>query len=73
MLTESIFKEDIFIYVFSPDTYSADKPAVVRNGGVYLYFKESLPIKARHDHQKLLKTIVAEIKLNRKKPFFVLS
>ena len=55
------------------DVKDYDKPAGIRTGGLCLYFKESLPIKQRHDLQKLPETIVAEIKLNRKKIFFVLS
>ena len=38
-----------------------------------MYFKEGLPIKERHDLETLPETIVAEIKLNRKNIFFVLS
>ena len=72
MLTESIINEDIFINGFSPDPYRDDKPAGVRNEGVCLYFKESLPIKQRHALQKLPENIVAEIKLDRKKLFLVL-
>ena len=39
--------------------------------GVCLYFKESLPIKERCDLEILPKTILKEIKLNRKKVFIV--
>ena len=35
--------------------------------------KASLPLKRRSDLEKLPETIVSEIKLNRKKVFFVLS
>ena len=42
-------------------------------GRVCLYFKESLPIKERRDLEMLPETIVAEIKLNKKNIFFVLS
>ena len=45
----------------------------IRNGGVCLYYKESLPIKERTDLETLPETIVAEIKLNRNKIFLVLS
>ena len=73
MLTADNFNEDIFIRGFSPDPIRADKPSSIRNGGVCLYFKESLPIKERCDLEILPETIVAEIKLYRKKIFFVLS
>ena len=41
--------------------------------GVCIYYRESLPIKRRCDLEKLPETIVAEIKLEKKKVFFVLS
>ena len=67
MLNENISNEDIFINVFSPDSLRSDKSSTTKNGGVCLYFKESLPIKERPDLEILPETIVAEIKLNRKK------
>ena len=73
MLTDKISNEEISINGFSSDPFRADKAVNVRNGGVCLYFKESLPIKQRCDLQKLPETIVAEIKLKKKKIFFVLS
>ena len=73
MLHKDIPNEDIFINGFSPDPIRADKQDDVRNGGVCLYFKEYLPIKERLDLQVIPETIVAEIKLNRKKIFFTLS
>ena len=51
----------------------SDKAPKIRNGGVCLYFKESLPIKERKDLELLPETIVAEIKLDKKKIFFLLS
>ena len=45
----------------------------MRNGGVCLYFKEHLPIKERKDLELLPETIVAEMKVSRKKLFFVQS
>ena len=65
--------EDIFIQGFSADPFRADKPINIRNGGVCLYFKEHLPIKERKDLEIIPETVVAEINLNRKKVFFVLS
>ena len=72
-LTENIPNEDILIEGFSPDPIRADKAFDTRNGGVCLYFRENLPIKPRPDLASIPETIVAEIKLNRKKIFFVLS
>ena len=71
MLTEKISNEEIFINGFSADPFRADKAANIRNGGVCLYFKESLPIKQRCDLEKLPETIVAEINLTRNFFFFV--
>ena len=70
---QNIPNQDILINGFSPDPFRSDKYSDTRNGGVCLYFKESLPIKERSDLEILPETIVAEIKLNRKKVFIVLS
>ncbi len=43
------------------------------NGGVCLYLKKHLPISERRDLATLPERIVAEIRLNRKTMFFVLS
>ena len=64
---------DIFINGFLGDPFRSDKPENMRNGGVCLYFKEHSPIKERKNLELLPETIIAEIKLNRKKMFFVLS
>ena len=45
MLTSNISNEDIYINGFSPEPFRSDKGLNTRNGGVCLYFKESLPIK----------------------------
>ena len=73
MLTKNISNEDIFINGFSPHPSRSDKGSDTRNGGVCLYFKESLPIKERCDLEILPETIVAEIKLHKKKVFIILS
>ena len=73
LLNKDIVNDDIMISGFSPEPFRADKPENIRNGGICLYFKENLPIKERKDLEILPETIVAEIKLNRKKIFFVLS
>ena len=72
-LTKNIPNETILVEGFSPDPIRADKSDDTRNGGVCLYFREDLPIKSRMDLATMPETIVAEIKLNRKKIFFVLS
>ena len=59
--------------MLSDSISNEDKVSNIRNWGVCLYFKESLPIKERRDLEILPETIAAEIKLNRKKVFFVLS
>ena len=73
LFLNDISNDDILIRGFSPDPFRADKPVNIRNGGVCLYFKENLPIKERIDLEIIPETIVAEVKLNRKKIFFVLS
>ena len=72
-LTGNISNDDIFISGFSPQPFRSDKPALLRNGGVCLYYKENLPIKERGDLEILDETIVAEIKVKPKNIFFVLS
>ena len=69
MLNGNISNEEISINGFSPDPFRNDKASNIRNGGVCLYYKESLPIKERCDLEILPETIVAEIKFNRKKMF----
>ena len=71
LLNKYIAKDDISMNGFSPEPLRADKPGNVRNGGVCLYFKEHLLIKERCDLEILPETIVAEIKLNRKKKCFL--
>ena len=72
-LNASISNDSILVEGFSPDPIRADKDDDERNGGVCLYFREDLPIKSRDDLVTIPETIVAEIKLNRKKIFFILS
>ena len=73
LLNEDIPNDDIYTNGFSPEPFRADKPENSRNGGVCLYFKDNLPIHERPALETLPETIVAEIKLNRKKIFFILS
>ena len=73
LLNKDIPNDDIYTNGFSPEPFRADKPENSRNGGVCLYFKDNLPIHERPDLETLPETIVAEIKLNRKKIFFILS
>ena len=73
MLTENISNEDILMNGFSPDPFRSDKDPDTRNGGVCMYFKEYLLINEGCDLEILPETIVAEIKLERKKVFIVLS
>ena len=55
------------------DIFRSNKPSSIRNEGVCLYYKECLPLKERTDLETLSETIVAEIKLNRKEIFLVLT
>ena len=48
-LTGNISNDDIIISGFSQQPFRSDKPALLRNGGVCLYYKENLPIKERGD------------------------
>ena len=73
LLNKDIPNVDIYTNGFSPEPFRADKPGNSRNGGVCLYFKDNLPIHERPGLETLPETIVAEIKLNRKKFFFILS
>ena len=75
MFSDSISNEEIFIDGFSSDIFRSDKASNIRNGGVCLYFTESLPIMERSYLEILPETIVAEIKLNKKSILcpFVLS
>ena len=59
MLTDKISNDEISITGFSSDPFRADKVVGMRNGGVCLYYKESLPIKRRTDLETLPETIVA--------------
>ena len=72
-LNSGIPNDSIVVDGFSPDPIRADKADDTRNGGVVLYYREDLPIKSRPDLATLPETIVAEIKLNRKKIFLILS
>ena len=67
MLNESIRNGFFF------EMFRANKSVDRRNGEVCMYFKENLPIKERCGLVTIPGTIVAEVKLNRKRIFFVLS
>ena len=69
-LTASIPNNSILIDGFSPGPLRADKVDNTRNGGVCLYYREDLPIKSRPDLAIIPESVVAEIKLNRKKYFW---
>ena len=53
--------------------FRSDKLDDSRNGGVCLYYKENLALKERPDLETIPETIVAEVRMNRKKVFFLLS
>ena len=70
MLTGCFSNEDVFINGFCQSPFRSDKSSTTRNGGVCVYFRESLSIKERCDLEIIPKTVVAEIKLNRKKSIY---
>ena len=72
-LRPDIPNEDICSGGFPPEPFRSDKAINTRNGSVCLYYKENLHIKRMVDLELLNETIVAEIKINRDKCFFVLS
>ena len=72
-LNKDIRNDDINISGFSAEPFRADKLENSRCGDVCLYYKENLPIKERPDLVPIPETIVAELKFQRKKIFFVLS
>ena len=73
-LNKDILDSKLKIQGFSPEPFRADSPSTARpQGGVCLYFNENLPIKNRSDLIDLEETILAEIKLEGKKIFVLLS
>ena len=73
-LTTEINDDQLEIHGFSPIPFRADSTDLGRpRGGVCLYYNENLPIVNRTNMTDVGETIVAEIKLKRKKIFFVLS
>ena len=71
MLDKSIPNDDIFIHGFSRNIFWSDHPGESKIGGACLYYRENLPITQRLDLQVLDEMIVSEIKIGRKKVFFV--
>ena len=66
--------DKIFIHVFSPDPFRADKPLYAHNGGVCLYYKENISLKRRTNLEFLEETIVVELSpKNNKKLSFIVS
>ena len=73
LLNKDIHNDDINISSFSAEPFQVDKPDNSRCGSVCLYYKENLPIMERPDLVPIPETIVADLKSQRKKIFFVLS
>ena len=80
--TDKTPDNDIFLNGFSETVFRADCKDCTADtdaeggrpkGGVCLYFKEHVPIVERKDLVFTDETIIAEIKLRRKKIFFILS
>ena len=72
-LDTSVEEEKFFVQGFSKEILRSDYPRDTKQGGVWLYFKEDLPIKRRTDLEIMDKTIVAEISVKRKKIIFVVT
>ena len=73
-LTPDISDDQLEIHGFSSIPFRADSTDTGRpRGGVCLYYNENLPIVDRSNLTNLNETIVAEIKLKRKKIFVILS
>lgn len=73
-LTPEISNDQLEIHGFSSIPFRADSTNIGRpRGGVCLYYNENLPIVDRSNMTNIDETIVAEIKLRKKKIFFVLS
>ena len=73
-LTPEINDDQLEIHGFSPIPFRADSSNIGRpHGGVCLYYNVNLPITNRSNMTDIEETIVAEIKLKRKKIFFILS
>ena len=70
-LSKSIKDEDIRIEGYSREIFRSDHPNGKKEGGVCLYFKESLPIKRRKDLEIIQETVICEISIRRKKVFFI--
>ena len=72
-LIDLIPNEEIFFHGFSLEPFRSNNPLNAHSGGVCLYYKPNLPIKQRKDLDIISETVVAELILKRKEPFFVLS
>ena len=73
-LTPEISDDQLEIHGFSSIPFRADSADTGRpRGGVCLYYNENLPVVDRSNLTNINETIVAEIKLKRKKVFFILS
>ena len=73
-LTPDINEDELEIHGFSPIPFRADSSSVGRpRGGVCLYYNIDLPIINRTNMTDIEETIVTEIRLKKKKIFFILS
>ena len=73
-LTPEISDDQLEIHGFSSIPFRADSTDIGRpRGGVCLYYNENLPVIDRSNLTSINETIVAEIRLKRKKIFFILS
>ena len=74
-LNQNTKSEEIVVEGFSPTPIRSDYcgPSSRPRGGVCLYYKDSTPIKHRPELEFPDETIVAEIKINKKKVIYILS
>ena len=72
MLSDNFSNNEIVINSFSSDPFRADKAASICNVGV-IYIIRNHSALSKDRMSKLPETVVAEIKFNKKKIFFILS
>ena len=71
MLDQSISNDAISIEGFSREIYRSDRPSNSKTGGVFMFFREGLPIKRRPDLELLQELSVTELIISRQKNFLI--
>ena len=70
IINNSAPDEDIFIEGFNKEIFRSDHPSGDKKGGVFIFFKETFPIKRRKALESMRETVVTEITLHREKNIF---